>query len=97
MLKQQIIECGFTEAQAEAALKRKSTLEGAIQWILSPEGAAILAREQPAAPAVEPEDPAVPEPAPAPAAAARATPLAQQVMNMGFPAGDPSAANLRGP
>ena len=38
MLKQ-ITDCGFSEAQAQAALKRKSTLEGAIQWILSSEGA----------------------------------------------------------
>ena len=53
MLKQ-ITECGFSEAQAQAALKRKSTLEGAIQWILSSEGAAILAREQQQHPVLAP-------------------------------------------
>ena len=84
MLKQQIIECGFTEAQADAAMKRKSTLEGAIHWILSPEGAAV---HTPAPVQIAPVLQAAPAPASAAAAVTSLAPaasLVHKVVGMGF-------------
>lgn len=41
-IRQQIVDCGFSSEAAHEALKRKSSSQGAIEWILSPEGSAIL-------------------------------------------------------